>query len=74
MSWVRVLPSWPIVIVACLTIGLSPFNPPHVVEKVRMLMDGTLVRPLDWFDLVLHGTPWLLLGLKAAVTALRLGR
>jgi len=26
-----------------------------------MLAAGTLVRPIDWFDLVLHGVPWLIL-------------
>ena len=29
-----------------------------------MLFQGRLVRPLDWFDLALHGVPWLLLILK----------
>jgi hypothetical protein len=36
-----------------------------------MLVKGRLVRPIDWFDFVLHGTPWVLLGLKAVVTLLR---
>jgi hypothetical protein len=74
MTWLRGL-SWPLVLFACVTFGLSPFRPPHVVEKVQMLLAGTLARPLDWFDLALHGTPWVLLGLKAAVTLLaRRGR
>jgi len=30
-----------------------------------MLTTGKLVRPLDWFDFFLHGTPWALLILKA---------
>ncbi len=47
------------------TLGLAPFTPePHVVEKLRMLWDGTLSRPIDIFDLALHGLPWLLLGAK----------
>jgi hypothetical protein len=54
------------VILLCLTIGLAPFNPPHLWEKVVMLSKGQLVRPLDWFDLFLHGVPWLLLLLKLA--------
>jgi len=29
-----------------------------------MLVDGTLVRPVDIFDLCLHGTPLLILVLK----------
>ncbi len=51
-----------ILIVLCLTLGLAPFSPePHVWEKLGMLTSGKLTRPLDIFDLVLHGSPWLLL-------------
>lgn len=55
---------WSILIIACLTLGLAPFHPPHVWEKLQMLVKGELVRPIDWFDLVMHGTPWLLLAAK----------
>ena len=52
-------------LIVCLTIGLAPFQPePHVWEKLKMLADGTLIRPIDIFDLVMHGTPWLILLLK----------
>jgi len=52
-------------IVLSLFLGLAPFFPePHLVEKVRMLMSGELVKPLDMFDLLLHSTPWILLVLK----------
>jgi hypothetical protein len=33
-----------------------------------MLSKGQLVRPIDWFDLVLHGTPWVLLIAKGIVS------
>jgi len=56
---------WSFAILAALTLGLAPFNPPHVWEKLQMLARGRLTRPIDWFDLVLHGTPWLLLLAKA---------
>jgi len=56
---------WGILIVVCLTLGLAPFNPPHIIEKLQMLFKGRLIRPLDWFDLLLHGIPWVLLLLKA---------
>ena len=59
---------WGLLIIACLTLGLAPFSPPHIWEKLQMLANGQLVRPIDWFDLVLHGTPWALLILKAVVT------
>lgn len=55
---------WSLTIIACLTLGLAPFNPPHIVEKLQMLSQGRLVRPLDWFDLAFHSLPWLLLILK----------
>ena len=45
-----------------LLLGLSPFVPePHLWQKLKMLMDGTLVKPLDIFDLLFHAAPWLLL-------------
>jgi len=44
---------------------LTPFKPmPHVVEKMIMLKDGTLHRPMDIFDLFFHCTPLILLTLK----------
>ena len=39
---------WEIVIMACLTLGLAPFTPPHIVEKLGMLFAGKLVKPIDW--------------------------
>ena len=57
--------NWPILIVACATIGLAPLFPePHVWEKLQMLVQGNLTRAIDWFDLVMHGTPWVLVALK----------
>ncbi len=55
---------WSILILFCLTLGLAPFHPPHLWEKIQMLAHGKPLRPIDWFDLVLHGTPWILLVLK----------
>ncbi len=52
-----------------LILGLAPFTPePHVVEKLRMLMAGELSKPIDIFDLVLHGAPWLVLIIKLGRT------
>jgi hypothetical protein len=54
-----------ILVVLCLSLGLAPFTPePHLWEKLKMLASGELIKPLDMFDLLLHGTPWLLLILK----------
>ena len=52
-------------VIAALTLGLAPFVPePHLWEKLKMLAAGDLSRPIDIFDLVLHATPFVLLGLK----------
>lgn len=57
---------WNILIIAALTLGLAPFFPePHIWEKLKMLASGTLTKPIDVFDLLMHGAPWLLLGAKA---------
>ena len=54
-----------LIVIACLTIGLAPFFPiPHVWEKLTLLAQGALSRPIDIFDLLLHGTPWVLLILR----------
>ena len=53
-----------IAVIASLTLGLAPFRPPHLWEKLVMLSRGELRRPLDWFDLFLHGAPWAILILK----------
>ena len=64
MSWLDRIPFVPLVMIT-LMLGLAPFAPePHVWEKLKMLFDGTLGKPIDIFDLVMHGTPWVLLGLK----------
>ena len=43
-------------------LGLAPLQPePHLVEKLRMLAQGVLTRPIDIFDLFLHATGPLLL-------------
>lgn len=66
MRWIDPFPLYLFVVVA-LTLGLSPFIPePHLWEKLKMLAAGTLVRPIDIFDLILHATPWVLLVLKLA--------
>ena len=57
--------SYPILIIACLTLGLAPFFPqPHIVEKIRMLLAGTLSKPIDIFDLLMHAAPFILLLIK----------
>jgi len=59
---------WNILIIGSLTLGLAPFVPePHLLEKLRMLFQGNLIRPVDIFDLVMHGIFPLLLLLKIII-------
>ena len=59
-------------VLIALTLGLAPFVPePHVWEKLKMLANGTLSRPIDIFDLAFHGIAWLLLAAKLARMATR---
>ena len=61
-------------VVAALTLGLAPFLPePHIWQKLKMLVAGTLVRPIDIFDLLLHAAPWALLAAKLIRMALTRG-
>jgi len=54
--WLALLAGW---------LAVAPLYPePHLVEKLRMLGQGTLVRPLDVFDLLMHAVPLLLLVAK----------
>ena len=44
---------------------LAPCYPrPHALEKIIMLKDGNLKRPIDIFDLFFHLAPMLLLLIK----------
>jgi hypothetical protein len=60
----KLLARIPLTLLAPLAIvlALAPFRPqPHLWEKLQMLLAGELTRPIDIFDLVLHGAPLLLL-------------
>lgn len=64
-----------LLIVAALTLGLAPFFPePHIWEKLRMLVAGDLVKPIDMFDLAMHGLPFVLLAAKLVRLAMVSGR
>lgn len=55
---------------ASVFLGLAPFFnaqgefEPHLVEKLGMLAEGTLTKPIDIFDLLMHATPSIILLLK----------
>ena len=64
MSWIDRQPLFLFLVIA-MTLGLAPFFPePHLWEKLKMLAAGTLSKPIDIFDLLMHGTPWVLLVTK----------
>lgn len=47
----------------CLTLGLAPFVPePHIWGKIRWILGGANgMQAMDYFDFLMHGTPWFLL-------------
>ncbi|MBK7516953.1 MAG: RND transporter [Betaproteobacteria bacterium] len=53
LVWLLAIASW---------LALAPFFPePHLWEKLKMLAAGTLTRPIDIFDLLMHAVPLALL-------------
>jgi len=63
-KWIDSLPLI-LLIIAALLLGLAPFQPePHLWQKLKMLMDGSLSLPIDIFDLLMHGSPAVLLIIK----------
>lgn len=60
--------SYTTIIPVALILAVAPLFPePHLVEKVRMLLQGALRRPIDVFDLLLHSVPLILLATKATL-------
>ena len=66
MKFLKDIP-YTVLIPVALLMGLAPFKPePHLLEKVRFLFSGTLTRPVDISDLLMHGAPVVLLLVKFA--------
>jgi len=58
-------------VIAALTLGLAPFTPePHIWEKLKMIKAGTLKRPIDIFDFLLHAAPFVVLVAKLGQLAI----
>ncbi len=52
-------------ILLALWLGVAPVTAePHLLEKFSMLFQGTLIKPIDVFDLLLHATPLGLLAIR----------
>ncbi len=58
LVWLILLALWMLV---------APITPePHLIEKIRMLSEGQLSKPLDIFDMLMHSAPSLLLLIRLA--------
>ncbi len=46
-----------------MTLGLAPYFPEHNIwGKIKWIMGGAVgMKPMDYFDLVFHGLPFILL-------------
>ena len=55
--------NWKLILIGCLTLGMAPFFPePHIWGKVKWVAGGaTGMSFKDWFDILLHGLPFILL-------------
>ena len=60
------IPLAPLLVFAVfLSIAPFPFQPqPHLLQKIIMLVNGTLSKPVDMFDLFWHSFGLILLALK----------
>ena len=58
-----IINNWKMVLLLCLTLGLAPYFPePHILGKVKWILGGAAgMKPMDWFDVLLHGFPFVLL-------------
>lgn len=57
------------ILIACLTLGLAPFTPePHIWMDLKWVWNGAVgMKFMNWFDLLLHGTPWVWLGVHLII-------
>jgi len=65
--------NWKFFLIASLTLGLAPFKDPHIFGKIKWILGGyaftgeNAMKPMDIFDTVLHGSPWILLIVSTVV-------
>ena len=66
---------WMLWLLASLSLGLAPFFPePHIWGKIKWVLGGAEgMKSADWFDLIMHGTPWVLLILSSVIKLLKKG-
>lgn len=67
-SAMNILLDYKFLIPTALLLGFAPFSPqPHIMEKIGMLMAGTLKRPIDIFDLFWHVWPFVILTYRIGI-------
>lgn len=61
--------NWKLFALASVTLGLAPFTPePHLWGKLVWIMGGAKgMQAVDWFDFLMHGTPWFLLIISGVI-------
>ena len=68
--------NWKLFLLASLTLGLAPFNPPHIWGKIQWILGGNAfsgenaMQSQDYFDIFLHGSPWVLLLISSILIGL----
>jgi len=74
IKWIDKLPLLPLTVIALL-MAVLPLHPvPHLVEKIGMLFQGVLIKPIDIFDLFMHGTPAVLLVIRVVRMGIKKAR
>ena len=67
--------SWQLFLIMSLSLGLAPFNPPHIWGKLQWIAGGGAISGeapmslVDWSDFLMHGTPWILLIVSSLLKA-----
>ena len=64
MKWIDKMSLIPLLVITVLMASLPMQGTSHLFEKLEMLSLGVLTRPIDIFDLLMHGTPAVLLAIR----------
>lgn len=66
----KILGNYKFAALASLSLGLAPFSPePHIWGKIKWIAGGARgMKGMDYFDVVLHGLPWLWLVIALLLT------
>ncbi len=70
------LNNWKVVILLCLTLGFAPYFPePHIWGKIKWIAGGANgMKIVDWFDVLLHGFPFIVLIRLLIIQMVRLNK